>query len=126
MHNLHEDAVHHMPQQGMVRWSIDTTPKSVIISVEDEGPGIPADEMSHVTDRFFRGRHKSEIDSGLGISIVEVALRANNAEMILQNRTDRSGLRVRTVWRNPCSAHQVLPEYSLSASQAKLQSSQAL
>ena len=99
MRNLHENAVRHMPRHGLIRWSMATTSESVTISIEDEGPGIPIDEMPLVTSRFFRGRHKSALGSGLGLSIVEVALRANDAELHLSNRTDRSGLRADMVWR---------------------------
>jgi two-component system sensor histidine kinase QseC len=99
MRNLHENAVHHMPRHGLIRWSMATTSESVTISIEDEGPGIPTEEIPLVTSRFFRGRHKSALGSGLGLSIVEVALRANDAELHLSNRTDRSGLRADMVWR---------------------------
>ena len=99
MRNLHENAVHHMPRHGLIRWSMATTSESVTISIEDEGPGIPTEEIPLVTSRFFRGRHKSALGSGLGLSIVEVALRANDAELHLSNRTDRPGLRADMVWR---------------------------
>jgi two-component system sensor histidine kinase QseC len=88
-----------MPRHGLIRWSMATTSESVTISIEDEGPGIPTEEIPLVTSRFFRGRHKSALGSGLGLSIVEVALRANDAELHLSNRTDRSGLRADMVWR---------------------------
>jgi two-component system sensor histidine kinase QseC len=54
--------------------------------------------MALVTNRFFRGRHKSTVGSGLGLSIVDLALKANGARLSLSNRTDRSGLRARIVW----------------------------
>ncbi len=66
--------------------------------MEDEGPGIPEDELPIVTTRFFRGRHKSASGSGLGLAIVELALRTNGACLKLVNRTDRSGLRAEVIW----------------------------
>jgi two-component system sensor histidine kinase QseC len=98
MRNLHENAVHHMPDAGAIRWSAETTDEGVVVSVEDQGPGIPDEEMALVTNRFFRGRHKSTVGSGLGLSIVDIALKANGARLSLSNRTDRSGLRARIVW----------------------------
>lgn len=100
LRNLQENAVRHMPPQGLIRWSAERTPEAVTVSVEDEGPGIPADEMHLVRKRFFRGQHKSVLGSGLGLPIVEVALAANDARLVLRNRTDRSGLRAEMVWRS--------------------------
>lgn len=96
--NLHENALHHMPDTGVVRWSTETVGDELVVFAEDEGPGIPDDEIALATNRFFRGRHKSAVGSGLGLSIVELALKASGARLILQNRTDRSGLRVQIIW----------------------------
>jgi two-component system, OmpR family, sensor histidine kinase QseC len=96
--NLHENAIHHMPDTSVARWSVETIGDELTIFIEDEGPGIPDDEIALATNRFFRGRHKSTIGSGLGLSIVELALRASGARLSLQNRGDRSGLRAQIIW----------------------------
>jgi two-component system, OmpR family, sensor histidine kinase QseC len=98
LRNLHENAVHHMPGGGTVRWHVKHDVQNTIVSVEDEGPGIPEEELALVTRRFFRGRHKSASGSGLGLAIVELALRASGASLNLANRTDRSGLRAEIIW----------------------------
>lgn len=98
LRNLHENAVHHTAGPGVVRWRIKNLTDAVEIAVEDEGPGIPPDELAFVTRRFFRGRHKSPTGSGLGLSIVELALRTSGARLNLVNRTDRRGLRAEIVW----------------------------
>lgn len=55
-----------------------TAGADVIISVEDEGPGIPHEERHHIFEPFFRGRLAREMEvegSGIGLSIVrQVAL----------------------------------------------------
>src|SRR6266436_4075931 len=40
-------------------------------ALEDEGLGIPEEEISHVANRFFRGRHRSALGSGLGLAIID-------------------------------------------------------
>jgi two-component system, OmpR family, sensor histidine kinase QseC len=97
LRNLFENAVQHTAHPGLVRWSLERRPGEIVVSVEDEGPGIPPDELPLVTRRFFRGRHKSPSGSGLGLAIAELALRANSARLNLVNRTDRSGLRAEVV-----------------------------
>ncbi|WP_271607580.1 ATP-binding protein [Bradyrhizobium sp. CCBAU 11434] len=101
LRNLHENAVEHTFDSGLVRWRVNSDADALVIAVEDEGPGIPPDELKLVTRRFFRGRLKRPSGSGLGLSIVELALRANGARLNLVNRGDRSGLRAEIVWPLP-------------------------
>lgn len=89
--NLHENAVQHM-QAGTVEWGL--RPDGRGFYVRDEGPGIPDEEMPHVTTRFYRGRHKSALGSGLGLTITEMAARRSGVQLHLRNRDDRTGLQV--------------------------------
>jgi two-component system sensor histidine kinase QseC len=116
LRNLHENAVHHMPRGGTVRWHVKHDTQNTIVSVEDEGPGIPEEELALVTNRFFRGRHKSASGSGLGLAIVELALRANGASLNLANRTDRLGLRAEIIWPAPSRYFQSIPTSGLARS----------
>lgn len=97
--NLHENAARHMPQPGAIRWSMEKESGSLAVYVDDEGPGIPEDEIPLVTKRFYRGRNKSPLGSGLGLAIADLALRASGARLVLRNRSDTSGLRAQIVWK---------------------------
>lgn len=88
LRNLHENAVRHMPDGGTVEWRAT----SGGLVVEDDGPGIPQDELPLVTQRFFRGRHRSAAGTGLGLSIVDIAARRLGGRLVLKNRKDRTGL----------------------------------
>jgi two-component system sensor histidine kinase QseC len=96
--NLHENAVRHMPQLGVIRWSQERTAEGLVLVVEDTGRGIAEAELELVTRRFFRGRNKTTLGSGLGLSIVMLALRAGGARLRLLNRPDMSGLRAEILW----------------------------
>lgn len=90
--NLLENALLHSPENGVIRcWTI-ATERTISILIDDDGPGIPDDELPNVRDRFFRGRHKTPVGSGLGLSIVELALARAKAQLTLVNRPD-GGLR---------------------------------
>jgi two-component system sensor histidine kinase QseC len=65
--------------------------------LDDDGPGIPAEELDRVTQRFFRGRHKSAVGSGLGLSIAETALEKDGMSLRLQGRESGRGLRAQIV-----------------------------
>ncbi|WP_454618293.1 ATP-binding protein [Bradyrhizobium cenepequi] len=88
LRNLHENAVQHT-REGRIVWAARTDS----LSVEDEGPGIPADELDKLGNRFFRGRVRSPIGSGLGLAIVKLALAKIGAEVSISNRIGRSGIR---------------------------------
>jgi len=98
LRNLHENALQHMPQGGLVSWCPE--PGGSGIMVLDQGPGIPDEEHALVTQRFYRGRHKSASGTGLGLTIVEIAARRIGARLVLINRTDESGLQAALVWEN--------------------------
>jgi two-component system, OmpR family, sensor histidine kinase QseC len=91
LRNLHENALQHMAASGVVSWIYEDNPCGIVI--EDEGPGIPEDELPMAARRFFRGRHKSPTGAGLGLAIVELAAARLGARLILANRLDRNGLR---------------------------------
>lgn len=99
LRNLHENAVGHMSEIGEIRWFAKSDSMQFVIGVEDQGPGIPDDEIALVTNRFFRGRHKSPSGSGLGLAIVELAVGMMGAELHFANRQDERGLRVEILWR---------------------------
>ncbi len=110
--NLHENAVQHTAQPGLVRWTLERRTGEIVVSIEDEGPGIPNDELPLVTRRFFRGRHKRPSGSGLGLAIAELALRGNSARLNLVNRTDRSGLRAEIILPRDVAPHRQGDEMS--------------
>ncbi|WP_026791689.1 sensor histidine kinase [Pleomorphomonas oryzae] len=90
--NLQENAAEHIASPGRVVWSV--LPGRVGLAIEDDGPGIPDDELPEVTRRFFRGRHRSGSGSGLGLTIADLAARRIGAKLVFANRIDAPGLRV--------------------------------
>ncbi len=95
--NLTENAIQHTRGRDPVRWSLMRRGTDVLLTLDDDGPGIPRDEIASVTKRFFRGRHKSPVGSGLGLAIVETALEKDGLSLRLENRSPASGLRAQVV-----------------------------
>jgi len=91
LRNLHENAVQHSPDGGTVHWRPSTGGIGVV--VEDEGPGIGADELPLVRQRFYRGRARSPVGSGLGLAIVEAAAARIGWSLHLGARAAGPGLR---------------------------------
>ena len=74
--NLVDNAIRYGRPEGTVTVHVARQPVS--IAVEDDGPGIPAAERAHVTERFYRLASSPAGGSGLGLSIAaEIASRHN-------------------------------------------------
>ncbi len=68
--NLLDNAQHHAG--GAVRMTLEDGPGStILLAVEDAGPGIPAAERDRVFERFFRGTAaRRRVGTGLGLALV--------------------------------------------------------
>jgi signal transduction histidine kinase len=85
--NLVDNALKFSPAGGRVRIvaSVDNT---VVITVSDQGPGIPAEERSKATDRFYRGETaRSTPGSGLGLSLVLAVARLHGGSLRLEDNS---------------------------------------
>jgi signal transduction histidine kinase/putative methionine-R-sulfoxide reductase with GAF domain len=70
--NLIGNAIQFSPAQGKVRISASARGEEWICSVEDDGPGIPREDLPHVFERFYRARPSQEKEgevNGLGLAI---------------------------------------------------------
>ncbi|MDX6400883.1 MAG: hypothetical protein QOF27_1489 [Gaiellaceae bacterium] len=66
---LVENALVHTPPGTQVRIGIDRRNGEALLTVEDEGPGIPAEHTGQIFDRFFRLEGSKASGSGLGLAI---------------------------------------------------------
>lgn len=70
--NLLENAIEHTPDGTSIRMELSASPDGPRLVVEDDGPGIPAEESMRVFDRFYRlDRSRSKPGNGLGLSLVK-------------------------------------------------------
>ena len=84
--NLIENALVHTPPGTEVVVEVD--PEGAI-SVEDSGPGIPAEDRQHIFERFWRGKGVRTDGAGLGLAIVMEIVRAHGASITVSNRNPR-------------------------------------
>lgn len=80
---------------GNARLSVEYKAKSIIIYVDDEGPGMSQDELAEVMKPFVRletSRSKDTGGTGLGLSISETIVQIHGGTLLLSNRKP-NGLR---------------------------------
>ncbi len=97
--NLLANARTHTPPGTVVRVSLTTgrTPEAVL-SVVDNGPGIPADLLPEVFERFARGdvsRSRAAGNTGLGLAIVAGVLEAHHGRVEVTSAPGRTAFTVR-------------------------------
>jgi signal transduction histidine kinase len=91
--NLLDNAVKYSPRGGTIRVRvyhdlIRKGPESVIVSVQDEGPGVPTPDRERVFERFFQasGRlHKGRAGLGLGLYISRELVRRHGGDVWLES-----------------------------------------
>ncbi|PLX37745.1 MAG: histidine kinase [Hyphomicrobiales bacterium] len=90
--NLIDNARSFSPPDGVVRVSARRDRKFIEIAVEDDGPGIRAEQVERIFERFYTDRPEQEgfgNNSGLGLSISRQIVEAHRGTIIASNRTER-------------------------------------
>src|SRR3979490_950297 len=80
--NLVDNAIKHGREGGQVTVEVTQNEGGAVISVSDDGPGIPADECQRVFKRFYRlERSRRTPGNGLGLSLVAAVARLHGASI---------------------------------------------
>jgi signal transduction histidine kinase len=85
---LLDNALRYGAAAGTVRLSVRALEGEALLTVEDDGPGVPPDDRSRVFDRFFRGeaaRHKRADGSGLGLAIAAWIVRRHGGTITVHD-----------------------------------------
>lgn len=91
--NVLDNAVKYTPQGGEVTVHLEADGEAWVLSVADNGPGIPPASYEQVVQRFFRlEQSRSEPGNGLGLSLVDAVMRLHGARLTFEDNAP--GLRV--------------------------------
>lgn len=84
--NLIENAMRHTPVGITISVILSRTADHTILTVEDDGPGIPVADRARVIERFVRlEASRSTKGHGLGLSLVKAIATAHEAELIMED-----------------------------------------
>ena len=90
--NLVGNGLKFTPRGGEVLVNLTDTPEGAILQVRDTGPGIPATELPHVFERFFRGTNVGEArasGSGLGLAIARSIVEMHDGQIEVASSVGR-------------------------------------
>ncbi len=94
LRNLIDNALTFSPEDGKVIVTAKQMGSRVVFTVEDEGPGIPEDNLETVFERFYTQRPKGASfgsHSGLGLAICRQIITAHRGKIYAENRKDETG-----------------------------------
>ncbi|AVU32161.1 quorum sensing histidine kinase QseC [Serratia marcescens] len=83
LRNLLDNAVRYTPQGGVV--TVTLSERS--LTVEDDGPGVTAEHLARLGERFYRPPGQEQTGSGLGLSIVQRIAGLHGLQISFANRS---------------------------------------
>jgi two-component system OmpR family sensor kinase len=89
--NLIDNALKYSPDGGIIEVTIKPVQRTARLSVSDNGPGIPPEDLERIFERFYRGerpRHNQPPGTGLGLSICRWIAEAHGGRIYAGNREE--------------------------------------
>jgi signal transduction histidine kinase len=90
--NLLSNAIKYTPENGHIRLTSKDTPDSGVIFVEDDGTGIPEEELPFIFERFYRAdksRSRKTGGAGIGLAIVRSIVKAHGGSVSAESQSEK-------------------------------------
>jgi len=88
LQNLAANALRHVPEAGQIRLTAERQSNEVVLTVRDNGPGIPTEHLPLIFNRFYKAdvsRRSAGGGSGLGLSITKAIIEWHGGTITARN-----------------------------------------
>lgn len=85
IHNVIHNAIQHTPAGSVITITASQEKNGCVVSIRDNGPGFPEDEIENVFEKFYRVPHSVTGGTGLGLSIAKGYVEAHGGKIVLTN-----------------------------------------
>ena len=102
VYNLCDNAIRYNKKNGKVEVAVARTKEGVVLSVQDNGIGIPKEHQERIFERFYRvdkSRSKETGGTGLGLAIVKHIARVHGALLEVISEVDQ-GTKIMVTFRH--------------------------
>ncbi len=86
--NVLKNCVEHTPAGGSITAQLTENPIYSQILISDTGPGIAPEDLPHLFERFYRGKHATAQSVGIGLSLARMIITAQNGTIQASNRRE--------------------------------------
>ena len=90
--NIVKNACEHTPEDGRIQVDIQDGDESVILTFADNGGGVPAADLPHLFERFYKAKNASPDSTGLGLAITKEIVSKHHGTITAENAGE--GLRL--------------------------------
>lgn len=94
LRNLLDNAISYTQDNGIIEVAVNSTNESVNLIIQDNGPGIPAEQHERVCERFYRIGDSEVPGCGIGLSIVMRVVELHHATLTMSQPAGGTGLKV--------------------------------
>ena len=95
VYNLIDNAVKYTPAGGLVAVTLTADSREAVLTVRDNGIGIPEQDIAHIFDRFYRvdkARSRATGGTGLGLSIVRQMVQLHGGEITVTSAANEGSV----------------------------------
>jgi two-component system sensor histidine kinase TctE len=85
LNNLVHNAIRFAPERGSITLFLRRSAEEAVLSVVDNGPGVPPDQLPRLGERFFRARNAGIGGSGLGLAIASSVAERHGGRLGVRN-----------------------------------------
>ena len=89
--NLLHNAIRYAPERGHVSLALALSDGRAAFTIVDDGPGVPADQLALLGERFFRARNSVSGGSGLGLAIARAVAERHGGALRFSSVVDGTG-----------------------------------
>jgi two-component system, OmpR family, sensor histidine kinase KdpD len=90
--NLLSNAALHTPPGTSIQVAAKIDGETLVLTVADDGPGIPPGSLPHIFDKFYRAPNAPTGGTGLGLSLVKGFVEAQGGRVTAENQTGRGAV----------------------------------
>ena len=85
--NLLTNDLRYSPAGGSIRLAGESDGENILLSIQDDGPGISPEDLPHVFERFYKSADSGGM--GLGLAIAKHIVEAHGGSITAENAPDR-------------------------------------
>ena len=86
--NLIKNAMEHTPDSGTIQLNVSENPLYTEVIVQDNGEGIPEEDIPYMFERFYKGKNAKPESVGIGLAFARMIITAQNGIISVKNHTD--------------------------------------